>query len=375
MTMAVVEQPLVERLFNVSAFPPTTGTELLDELRNEVLGRRQAAFVSLALRLMGVGYQISEKADKGLNDFLKLPRHTRLALVADPAFSIWLQRAARVEATPKAPNDAATGDPFASFSEVFQRCLGRIENDGLGLANPVEVLRYEVDPLVADVAPPTYTFPDPDKARELDERTAYSLEIFTSIARAALLRIGGAWPELMVLFPSYARTIVHLPFADFRSASAARYTGVIFLTGDDRTILEVEESLVHEYGHQLLYAVMELDPIVVDGEQGDLTLPWSGAQRDFYGYFHALFVYTLLLRYLERIDDREPEEMARVRDLFGHILRGAVRALPDFDADTRFTARGRDLRDLLRNAVETRAKKYPDLVQGGDGDCAGDKGG
>jgi HEXXH motif-containing protein len=166
------------------------------------------------------------------------------------------------------------------------------------------------------------------------------------------------------LFPVFVRTIVHLPYADFRSASASRYSGVIFLTADDRTILEVEESIVHEWGHQVLYAVMELDPVVVDGDRGDLALPWSGARRDFYGYFHALFVYVLLLRYLEQIEDRDAEELERVHELFAHILRGAARALPDFEDDSRFTPRGRELRDLLRHAVETRAAAHPDLLRG-----------
>jgi HEXXH motif-containing protein len=234
---------------------------------------------------------------------------------------------------------------------------------------PFEVVRYDVDPLVAEIAPPTYVFPAPKRAQELEAKTAYSLELFQSVAGAALLRIGRTWPEVRALFPCFVRAIVHLPDAEFRSASASRYAGLIFLTADDRTILEVEESLIHEWAHQVLYSVMELDPIVVAGEQGSLTLPWSGARRDFYGYFHALFVYTLLLRYLERIDDRGSEEMGRVRERFDQILRGAVAALPDFNDDARFTQRGRKLRGILREAVETRARRHDTLV--GDGGYRG----
>lgn len=336
----------------------------LEELRREVLEARQAAFVALMLRLSTRSDTVvAAAAAAELERFMQLSRDERIAVVGDPTLSVWLQRSARLEGR----NDTALAETVVDFPDVLARCVGRLEENDLGLAPPVQLLRYDVDPLIAAVAPPTYTFPDSARARELDEQTSYSLDVFRDVVLAALGRITAAWPELAAMFPVFVRTIVHLPYADFRSASASRYAGVIFLTADDRTILEVEESIVHEWGHQVLYAVMELDAIVVDGDRGDLALPWSGARRDFYGYFHALFVYVLLLRYLERIGDRDARELDRARELFAHILRGAARSLPDFEDASRFTPRGRNLRDLLRHAVETRAAAHPDLL-GGDGD-------
>jgi len=351
---------LLDRLFAGNNFPPADGGDLLKELRNDVLAARQAAFIALMLRVGAHGGRTAREAEDGLERFLAGGREERMAVVADPAFSIWLQKAARLEVA----EQGVLGRTVADFRFVLQRCVERLGRDDLGLLRPVELLRHDVDPLVAEVAPPTYTFPALERVRELEEKTPYTHEIFNRVARATLSRIGAVWPEVQELFPYYVRAIVHVPDADFRSASASRYAGVIFLTADDHTILEVEESMVHEWGHQLLYSVMELDPIVVEGNQDDLNLPWSGARRDFYGYFHALFVYTLLLRYLERINGRDEMEMERVRALFLHILRGAVRALPDFADSVRFTPRGLELRRLLQQAVEARASRYPNLLEG-----------
>jgi hypothetical protein len=366
-TAAIVGADLLDRLF-VAEFPPDEGADLVKELRAEVIAARQAAFAALMLRVAtGGDGDLVQVAEDALDRFLGASREQRLAVAADPAFSIWLQRAARLEGGDK----VGVARMVADFPAVFARCLERLDRDDFGLVKPVELVRYSVDPLVAEVAPPTYTFPPAEEAQELEAKTPYSLEIFKEIARAALRRVGLAWPELLELFPHYVRTIVHLPYAEFRSASASRYAGVIFLTADDHSVLEVEESLVHEWAHQLLYSVMERDPIVVDGSRDDLTLPWSGARRDFYGYFHALFVYTLLLRYLERIAGRDELELQRVRELYLHILRGAVRALPDFADDARFTAHGLRLRQLLQAAVETRAAAWPNLMEGDSDDSDG----
>jgi hypothetical protein len=366
LTTAPASDSSLDRLLTNETFPPTHGTDELNDLRNEVLQRRQAAFAALMLRLTAAEGDLANSAGAAIAAFMELPRETRMVVVGDPAFAVWLHRATHLEVRglgqsgPEVPPLV-----LADFSDVLGRCLKRMNNNALRPGMPIEVLRYDVDPLVAEIAPPTYTFPTPELARELEAKTAYSLDVFQSVAGAALLRIGRAWPELGALFPRFVRAIVHLPYADFRSASASRYAGLIFLTADDRTILEVEESLVHEWGHQVLYSAMELDPIVVDGERGNLSLPWSGARRDFYGYFHALFVYTLLLRYLEQIDDRELDETDRIRERFGEILRGAVAALPDFRDDTRFTRRGRELRRLLQDVVVARAKQHGNLIGNG----------
>lgn len=358
MSTSVASASSLEGLCSRDGIPPSAGIAELTELHREMLDNRHAAFVALMLRL-STDDRRPKAATEAFARFVGQTRETRMTLVGDPAFSIWLQGATR------RLRRGDLAETAAEFPTIFSRCLGRLAVDDLELGAPNQLLRYDVDPLLAAVAPPTYTFPTGSRAYALEQQTTYRLDVFRDVAQTALGRIADVWPGIGAMFPAFVRTVVHLPYATFRSASASRYNGVIFLTADDRTILEVEESMVHEWGHQLLYAAMELDPLVLDGDRGDIALPWSGARRDFYGYFHALFVYVLLLRYLERIANRDAEEMERIAELFAHILRGATRAVADFQDDSSFTERGRLVRDFLIHAVELRAAANPDLL-GGD---------
>jgi len=201
--------------------------------------------------------------------------------------------------------------------------------------------------LLAEVAPPTYEFPTPERGAEIDAGTAYNLSFFAHAGTVALDRIGERWPELDPLIPQFVRLLVHVPDGQFRSASAARYTGVVFLTADDESLLDLEESIVHEYGHQVLYRIMELDPLIAD-QAGHFSLPWSGAIRDFYGYFHAFCIYILLADYFNRvIAVADGNELLRARGRRRAVLDGIERALDDFP-DERFTPNGRRFLNVMK---------------------------
>ena len=109
---------------------------------------------------------------------------------------------------------------------------------------------------------------------------------------------------------------------------------------------------MHECGHQILYCVMELDPLIRDIERKSFTLPWSGAQRDAYGYFHATYIYLILALFFERVADSNRHDRQEALFRFGAILVGLQQALGDFaDADF-FTETGKAFFDrLARQAV------------------------
>jgi HEXXH motif-containing protein len=98
---------------------------------------------------------------------------------------------------------------------------------------------------------------------------------------------------------------------------------------------------VHEYGHQVLYRAMEIDPLVDDDGTAEFTLPWSGSVRDFYGYFHAFYIYALLAAYYSRVQACRESDSDRAAERFEGIVEGLVRASEDFDANAhRFTRTG-----------------------------------
>ncbi len=200
--------------------------------------------------------------------------------------------------------------------------------------------RFDVDPLIVEVSPPSYQFPDEKRQREIEETTAYSLSFFLEVATAATERIKQTWLAAYQDFTKFVRIIIHVPNANFRSCSADRYAGVIFLSADDDTLLDVEESFIHEYGHQILYNVIELDPLIYQQEERRFNLPWSGAERDFWGYFHAFFIYQRLLE----------------------ILRGAIQAVPDLEGANCFTPKGEELFRLLKAQVDRFEKQYQRLL-------------
>lgn len=75
---------------------------------------------------------------------------------------------------------------------------------------------------------------------------------------SALKNIETAWPELHAQIEECVRIFGYLPDAAFRSCSAARYSGIVYLGNMDESLLDLEESIVHETGHQVLYQLGEM---------------------------------------------------------------------------------------------------------------------
>jgi hypothetical protein len=235
----------------------------------------------------------------------------RAAIIAHPVFWLELERSVPQVASAVTESDArVTQAKMEMIADAFRRtCHAVADADILRVAGCVELRRWDTDPVIAELAPPTYTFPATDVVLRRAEADAYTLPTFRDVANVALRRVGNVWPALLEAIPQFVRIIVHIPEADFRSASAARYRGVIFMSSDDASLIEVEESLVHEFGHQVLYHAMKRDRLLTSGEQGDYELPWSGSHRDFYGYFHAFYIYLLLAKGLSRLGGGEGREV------------------------------------------------------------------
>lgn len=345
---ATVTRLLTEAFAAGVTFGPSDDPGWVERLRTEVNAQRQATLVGLALR-------VGAKTDPGgdfqrfriaVEAFESRPQDERIAIVEDPIFMIWLMAVVR-QASGNSSSETKLLGELADFEAQCLRALDEVAQNGDRRIAGIPVRRFDVHPLLAEVAPPTYTFPQMRPGDKAPQSTAYTIPFFVEAGSVAMNRIEERWPELAYLIPRFVRLLVHVPDADFRSASAARYTGVVFLTADDGTLFDLEESIVHEYGHQLLYRIMELDPIVA-ANRGEFSLPWSGATRDFYGYFHAFCIYLLLADYFSRViaitaGVERDRAIARRND----VVTGIQDALKDF-ADERFTPLGRAFLALKR---------------------------
>lgn len=369
-------------LFPGSTFMPDDKREVFDALLEAVWRKRFTTFVTVSTELQAAAPTICVAS--GFSDaslaVMSAPAAYRRALIGDPAFLIWLNLAT------VAANEILTGT--AKNKHFLRRTLGEFSamrqrfDDRRRVGNALEipgtrilVQRFDIDPLIAHATPPSYRFTSAESRRQKLSQTGYSIHFFKDVATVAFDRIERTWPECHRLLDTLVRVLGYVPDASFRSCSASRYTGVIYLAARENSILEIEESLVHEAGHQLLYTLVETQCITrkPESDSAQYTLPWSGQLRDFYGYFHAFYIYVLLVKYFERvvalpIDGRSDEERGQALERMIFILNGLIAAVTDFRDNENFTPHGRVLFRSLESEIEYLAQKHkPSLEGSGNG--------
>lgn len=364
-------------LFHDATFMPDDDASRFNALLDTVSTNRYTTFFAVymeALRL-DPGLCVKTGFSGTVLDILGSAPEYRAAFVDDPAFLVWLNltmRAINGILTGADDNREALAQRLSEFSPLRERFDARTRRGSSGAVAPLRipgtsiiVQRFDIDPMIMAMTPPSYEFhSDPERRREL-ERTGYSLSFFHDLARTALDRIKSTWPEEYQQFVRLTKVLGYLPDASFRSCSASRFTGVIYVAAKDNSLLDLEESLVHEGGHQLVYNIVEVAPLTRDDTPEDelYTLPWSGQKRDFYGYFHAFYIYILLVKYFERVRGRPEDEQRRATKRLAYILRGLVKALPDFESNRNFTERGRELFANLEKEVRELEKKHQRLLE------------
>ncbi|MDF5808504.1 HEXXH motif-containing putative peptide modification protein [Pseudomonas aeruginosa] len=162
--------------------------------------------------------------------------------------------------------------------------------------------------------PPTYDFSRaPSSSGEEGRTIGHPLRMQAGLLGSALKNIETAWPELHAQIEECVRIFGYLPDAAFRSCSAARYSGIVYLGNMDESLLDLEESIVHETGHQVLYQLGEMTRLTLPQTplEANYVLPWSGSRRDLFGFLHAHYIYALLVKYYWRranLDGREAAE-------------------------------------------------------------------
>lgn len=333
-----------------ATFQPEDHPSRLEALRERVRALRRIAFQAICLKLRAEDRELYEKS--GLELFCAEVEQYAPArldrLFEYPPFLVALDQCvaageSRPELARTLPHLARTGREL-ELPETSRLVLRHGEATVL-------VQRFDVDPLVAAAAAPEYRLPTPERRREFAREVVYPDALFLDMLRVAVTRIGRAWPEAEKAFFSWVRVVVDMVDSDMTSYSASEVRGTIFVSTDNSPLVALEEFVVHELGHQILYAVMELDPLV-EFNDGIYTLPWSGRTRDLYGYFHAFYIYVLVARYLVRVEGRSAREQRRVDERLRHIVSGFDTAIAEIGEAGAFTPRGRNLFDNI--AAEAR---------------------
>ncbi|WP_225875036.1 aKG-HExxH-type peptide beta-hydroxylase [Pseudomonas bananamidigenes] len=311
-------------------------------------------------KLLGEDSRLSAFFQRAV-ELVLLPPREQASIINDPVFQIWAGQTFRLTnhcLVGKSDNTVELEKALLEFSDMLDRVKER--NTSVAAQSDPPVYRFDADPLIMQATPPSYEFPEDEATRKRLERGGFSSRFFADVVKIALLRIEHTWPACREQMKSLIKSICFVPDGTFRSCSASRYTGVILLASRDESILDLEESLVHEATHQLLYHIVEVSDVVDPdaSQEPSFSLPWSGQKRDLYGYFHAFYVYIALVKYMERVRSRSAEEMQRAQNRLLFILRGLIRALPDFQASADFTPHGRQLLDNLAAEVRAMESKY-----------------
>ncbi|GLR14430.1 hypothetical protein GCM10007907_32200 [Chitinimonas prasina] len=331
-----------------STFQPDASRAAFAAMREEHFKQR----IALSLETLGECERICRSAglptvDRELMEKLQEDTAFAASIFDDPVFATWLRFLHRA---------AANGRD----QEVLQHCenlpglLLRVQQQVSGQGeryvrgSSIRLQQYDIDPYIKAATPPTYDFSQSSQ----DELAAgHPLGMQADLLGIALEQIGRAWPELKEQVLDLVKIIGYFPDASFRSCSAARYSGVVYLGNMDESVLDIEESVVHETGHQVLYRLAELTPLTKPDTplEANYVLPWSGSQRDLFGFLHAFYIYALLAKYYWRRGLEDPTSVQECHQRSMLILLGCMLALPMLASEEQLTEQGKLLVQALGN--------------------------
>ncbi|NVZ99481.1 aKG-HExxH-type peptide beta-hydroxylase [Pseudomonas gingeri] len=357
----------LDDLFERNTFLPDSTPDRFYRLLDQI---SQDRYTTLAA-LYAEAYRLFP-GTSGLDEFfastanlILLPVAQRRAIINESVFQIWARRVCNLtrEVLDGLRHDLS---PLQSSLRELPDILQRISNAASEhpYTHRPPIQRFDIDPLIAGVLAPCYDFPQDAATRQRLEDSGYSIHFFSDVVNVALSRIAMTWPGCHEQFRHLVKLICYLPDGTFRQGSAPRYGGTILLSAKDHSLLDVEESLVRESAHQLLYYIEEISPLIDPriSAQRLYFLPWSNRPCDLAEYFQGFFAQLMRAKYLERVRQRPASEMQRAEEHLVFSLRGLGRALPELAGSRDFTPHGRILLDNLAEDVRAMERQHASLL-------------
>lgn len=343
------ESDSYSELWNQATFMPHDLSARSDILLESVAKRQRTTFLAFCLFVSAMQPDLYIESGLAENSarFQSLDSRQKRLFLEYPIFRIWLKQATR--AVELGTEMKRTLSELKRVMEVFEKGDPHValETD----CGTIELLRFNPDPLILRAVQQDYSFPSETRRKEFEQVAAYPVSLLVESVHAALERIRLTWLEAFKDFFKFVKIVVDPIDAGFKSYSSQELTGVIFVSTNSEPLL-LEEYLIHELGHQILLNLMELDPLVKKEETGrKFNLPWSGKEREFYGYLHAFFAYILLYNYFGKVKGRSMKEQSSASDRLAHIGDGLVRAVPELEHANLFTPRGKQLFENLKSEL------------------------
>lgn len=326
-----------------STFQPDNGMEDFRALRDDVVAQRTA----LGLDALKQSHEILKATNaQGLPqafiDLLERNSKANILVFDDPVYAIWLRFFLRAMANKRTDEVLVhVSNLTSALEDVESRLTGKARLYVPQSAIPVQ--RDDLHPYVMLATPPTYDFTQRPATPDAAMVIGHPIRLQADLLQAALANIKAAWPQMHEQITECVRIVGYLPDCTFRSCSAARYSGIVYLGNMDESILDLEESIVHETGHQVLYQLGELAKLTEPNTPLDANyvLPWSGSQRDLFGFLHAHYIYVLLVKYYWRRASVNERDAAECYGRALLILSGCLTATTMLQEDANLSKQGK----------------------------------
>lgn len=342
-----------EPLWSVS-FHPDSDPKSVQEMRDAFVGWRRDE----SSKCLNVSATVSPEATRqavqnGIVDLVTSEGDGEDRLFVDPTFTVWMNFLRRAIARGE---EREILFHCENIIQVMDRVKVRLtgEEGHYIPGTQIALLQDDFDSYLMAATPPSYDFKALLSSEQGLNGYGHPLAMQKELLGLAFDNIDKAWPELRIQIEDVVQIVGYLPNASFRSCSAARYAGVVYLGNMDERILDIEESIVHEAGHQVLYRLGELVPLVKEGtpKTADYTLPWSGSKRDLFGFLHAFYIYTLLTKYFWRRASIKEAEYKDCVYRAAVILVGSEKAIPMLLGDSNLSPQGRHLVEAVEKNMQ-----------------------
>lgn len=182
-------------------------------------------------------------------------------------------------------------------------------------------------------------------------------EAWTADLGRALEALAKYQPDFAELYPQFVQYHVALDVG----ANAESSYGVSITSRDAPGVigfspmlpLALVGTLVHECRHNILYAVQEFDPLVLDGG-ATVTSPWRSDPRPLGGLLHGAFVFDGICRLYSRVTNDSglsDQNRRAAAKQFRQQADNLAEAVTTLKTATEFTVLGRQLVVALEEAV------------------------
>jgi HEXXH motif-containing protein len=238
-----------------------------------------------------------------------------------------LSLAARAELTLP---EGAEGASFAPGRMVIERGADRIDVDlraladaPLVIARPYHAIDGGIFLATSDNNPRSSWGAEPGEPGNPVDLGDHAPEAWTAPLREALALIGEHLPELRAEIELYVQLFVPTGFhpETHRSASYRESIGAVYLTLHPQ-LMTLAEAVIHEFSHNKLHALFELDAVIENGSEKAFRSPVRPDLRPLRGVLLAVHAFLPVARLYERMAEAGhplarqhyfPERFARIR--------------------------------------------------------------